>query len=379
MTAKILIVDDDPELLRLIGVALKRAGYKPIAAQTAEDALNKVRSQAPDLIILDVMLPGVSGIELCRKLRSQSSSTSLPIIMLSARAQVEDKIEGLEAGADDYLTKPISPKEMVARVASQLQRVERLRSVASAGRGQVIGFLGAKGGVGTTTMALNVAFALALKEQKVVVAEFRPHFGTFSVQLGHEPSETLQGLIADGSGPLHERAIRAHLITDPIGVDVLYGPNDSDALLAIEAEQAEQLVDGLARLAETVIIDFAGNFSPATEAALRRCDHVVLVTRPEEDSLIAGRKVLDLIKNWGIRRGVVDAVVVNHVQLAMGLNVEQAQEELDCPIIGVIPPAADACALVHRRGRPLLVSQPNNQAVNSIKQVADRIMEQAVV
>lgn len=375
MSATILIVDDDPELLRLIGLALKRVGYKPIAARTAEDALEKVHTQTPDLIILDVMLPGVSGIELCRKLRSQSSSTTLPIIMLSARTQVEDKIEGLEAGADDYLTKPISPKEMVARVASQLQRVERLRGAASAGRGKVIGFLGAKGGVGTTTMALNLAFALALKEQSVVVAEFRSHFGTFSVQLGHKPAETLQGLVAEGSGPLDKRTIRAHLITDPIGVEVLYGPNDSDALLAIEAEQAEQIVDGLAELADIVLVDFAGDFSPGTEAALRRCDRVVLVTRPEEDSLTAGRKVLDLIDSWGIRRGVVNAIVVNHVPLAMGLNVDQAQEELDCQIIGVIPPAADACALVHKRGRPLLVTQPDNQAVNRIKQVADQIAE----
>lgn len=379
MAAKILIVDDDPELLRLIGVALQRAGYKPMAAQTAEEALEKVRSQKPDLIILDVMLPGASGIELCRQLRSQSQTLPLPIIMLSARVQVDDKIEGLEAGADDYLTKPINPREMVARVTSQLQRSERLRNAASSGRGTVIGFLGAKGGVGTTTMALNVAIALALKEREVAVAEFRAHFGTFSVQLGHEPPETLEGLLGDGGGLVDERAIRAHLITDPTGVEVLYGPNDTSALLTIEPQQAEQLVEGLAKLAETVIIDFAGDFSPATEAALRRCDHVVLVTRPEEDSLIAGRKVLDLIKNWGIRRGVVNAVVVNHVQLAMGLNVNDAQEELDCQIIGVIPPAADACALVHRRGRPLIVTQPNNQAVNAIKQVTDRIMEKETV
>lgn len=375
MTAKILIVDDDPELLRLIGIALQRAGYKPVAAQSAEGALKKLRDENPDLIILDVMLPGVSGIELCRRLRTQSTTSPLPIIMLSARAQVEDKIEGLEAGADDYLTKPISPKEMVARVASHLQRAERLRSAALPSRGTVIGILGAKGGVGTTTMALNVALALAINEQEVAAVEFRPHFGTFSVQLGHKPAETLQGLLSDGNAPLDERAIRAHLIADPSGVDVLFGPNNSDAVLTVEPEQAEQLVEGLARLAEIVVIDFANDFSSAMEAALRRCDHVVLVTRPEEDSLIAGRKVLELIGKWGIRRGVVNAVIVNHVQLAVGLNVDHAQEELGCQIIGVIPPAADACAMVHRQGRPLLLAQPNNQAANRIKQVTDRLLE----
>ena len=85
MSAKILIVDDDPELLRLIGIALQRAGYEPIAAQNAEQALNKVRVEQPALVILDVMLPGISGIDICRKLRNQTATLSLPIIMLSAK------------------------------------------------------------------------------------------------------------------------------------------------------------------------------------------------------------------------------------------------------------------------------------------------------
>lgn len=379
MAAKILIVDDDAELLRLIGISLQRAGYEPIAAQSAEIALKKVRSHEPDLVILDVMLPGVSGIDLCRQLRSQAETYPLPIIMLSARTQVDDKIEGLEAGADEYLTKPISPKEMVARVGSLLERTKRLRSAASPSRGRVIGFIGAKGGVGTTTMALNVAFALAQKEQEVVVAEFRSHFGTFAVQLGQKPLETLEGLLSEESQPIDERSLRAHLLPDAAGLQVLYGPNDSDAWLPIAPEQAEQIVDGLAQIAGTIIIDFANDFSPATKAALRQCDQVLLVTRPEEDSLIAGRKVLDLIKNWGIRRGEVDAIVVNHVALAMGLNIDGAQEELGCQILGVIPPAADACALVHRRGRPLLVTQPNNPAVDRIMKLAERILETQVV
>lgn len=379
MADKILIVDDDPELLRLIGISLQRAGYAPIAAQTAEEALKKVSSHEPALIILDVMLPGVSGIDLCRQLRSQIDTYPIPIIMLSARAQVDDKIEGLEAGADEYLTKPISPKEMVARVGSLLERTKRLRSSAAPSKGRVIGFLGAKGGVGTTTMALNVAFAMAQKGQDVIVAEFRLHFGTFAVQLGQKPTETLQGLLSEERQPIDERSVRAHLLTDAAGLRVLYGPNNGAALLPIEPDQAIAIVEGLAQLAGTVIIDFANVFSPATEAALRRCDQILLITRPEGDSLIAGRKTLDLMQKWGIRRGTVDAIVVNQAPLAMGVNLDVAKEELDCHILGVIPPAADACALVHNRGRPLLVTQPNIPAVERIMQLTERILQAEAV
>ena len=379
MNTKILIVDDDPELLRLVGFALHRAGYEPIAAQSAEEALTKVRLEQPALVILDVMLPGSSGIELCRQLRGQAKTLPLPIIMLSARAQVDDKIEGLQAGADEYLTKPVSPKEMVARVAGLLERTAQLRQAGLQSRGAVVGFLGAKGGVGATTMALNVAIALAQSGRSVIALEFRSHFGTFAVQLGHTPAESLQELFLINAARIDERALRARLISDPSGIEVMYGPDGMGIPGEIDPEHAQVIVDGLARLAEVVVVDFSNDLSSATEAALRLCDQVLLVTRPEDDSLIAGRKLLDQIKSWGVGRGVVDAVVVNQAPLAMGLNVQAAEELLGCRIIGVIPSAADACALVHKRGRPLFITQPNNVAVSRIVDMAKVILPQETV
>lgn len=378
MNNRIMIVDDDQELLRLIGLSLHRAGYEPVAAQNAEEALKKVRQQQPALIILDVMLPGASGLELCRQLRSQARTLPLPIIMLSARTQLEDKIEGLEAGADEYLTKPINPKEMVARVKALIARTEQLRGAGASGRGTVVGFLGAKGGVGTTTVALNVAIALAQQGQEVIAVELRPHFGSFSVQLGHTPQETLADLLANEAGRIDERILKTHLTPDASGIEVLYGPYEGKNWRAPEPEQAEAILDGLARLANVVVVDFANDFSSWTETALRLCDQVVLITRPENDSLSAGRKVLDLVKGWGVGRGIVDAVIVNHAPLAMGVNVPGAEEQLGCQVLGVVPPAADAAALVHTRGRPLLITQPNNVAVNKLTELAGKIMEQEV-
>ena len=149
MSEKILIVDDDANLLRLIGQVLQRAGYQPIAATNGASALQKIRGEQPDLVILDVMLPGMSGIELCKQLRENEETAALPIIMLSALGQVDNTIEGLEAGADEYLSKPINPKELVARVRALLQRTARLRRAQSqdGAGGKVWGFIGAKGGV----------------------------------------------------------------------------------------------------------------------------------------------------------------------------------------------------------------------------------------
>ena len=121
-TKKILIVDDEPDLVELVSYNLKKEGYKVSTAPDGEDALEKVRKSAFDLIILYLMLPGIQGVELCRMLRSNPKTEAIPIIMLTARGEVSDKIRGLETGADDYMTKPFSPKELLARVKAVLRR-----------------------------------------------------------------------------------------------------------------------------------------------------------------------------------------------------------------------------------------------------------------
>ncbi len=119
---KILIVDDEPDLVELVSYNLKKEGFKVSSSPNGEDALEKVRRNAFDLIILDLMLPGIQGVELCRMLRNNPRTEAIPVIMLTARGEVSDRIRGLETGADDYLTKPFSPRELIARVKAVLRR-----------------------------------------------------------------------------------------------------------------------------------------------------------------------------------------------------------------------------------------------------------------
>ena len=121
-TKKILVIDDEPDLVELVSYNLKKEGFKVSSASTGEDALEKVRKSEYDLIILDLMLPGIQGVELCRMLRNSPKTETIPIIMLTAKGEVADKIRGLETGADDHMTKPFSPKELVARVNTVLRR-----------------------------------------------------------------------------------------------------------------------------------------------------------------------------------------------------------------------------------------------------------------
>ena len=114
MTPTILVVEDEPAIQELVTINLKHAGFLVVRASSAEEADSAIRAALPDLIVLDWMLPGQSGVALAKKIRGDERTRELPIIMLTARVHEEDKVQGLEAGADDYVTKPFSPKELVA-------------------------------------------------------------------------------------------------------------------------------------------------------------------------------------------------------------------------------------------------------------------------
>jgi len=121
---KILVVEDEPDIRKLVRYHLAQERYNVVEAEDGEQALKLIQREQPNLVVLDLMLPGLSGQELCRILRSHPDTAALPILMLTAKAGEADKVLGLETGADDYLTKPFSPREMVARVKAILRRAE---------------------------------------------------------------------------------------------------------------------------------------------------------------------------------------------------------------------------------------------------------------
>jgi DNA-binding response OmpR family regulator len=124
MRAKILVVDDEPDALEILGFKLKEAGFVPLFAKDGAHALTAARDERPALIVLDLMLPEVDGLEVCKILRRDPSTAAIPILMLTARATEMDRVLGLELGADDYVTKPFSPRELVLRIKKLVTRAK---------------------------------------------------------------------------------------------------------------------------------------------------------------------------------------------------------------------------------------------------------------
>src|SRR5690606_22765549 len=165
MAERILVIDDDLDTLRLVGLMLQRQGYEIIAASNGTQGLEKAINEKPDLILLDVMMPDMDGYEVTRRLRKNPTTSAIPILMFTAKTQIDDKVTGFEVGADDYLTKPTHPTELQAHVRTLLARTPKkktgeIKLPASDQQGFVIGVISLRGGLGVSTVATNIAAAL---------------------------------------------------------------------------------------------------------------------------------------------------------------------------------------------------------------------------
>lgn len=370
MNEKILIVEDDPQMLRLLGLTLEKEGYRIAAAQTASAARTQLQAGIPDLIILDVMLPDISGLDLCHELRQQPATAAIPILMLSALSQVSDKIAGLKAGADEYVVKPVDSLELVARVGSLFERAQRMRGDGGPEGGQVVSFLGAKGGLGTTTTLINVGACLSLQGKRVIVAELRPGLGHLQTMLGLAAGDGTLGLYALDPSHIHARSVIAWVVRHTSGLQVLSAPTGLRPELRIDVEQARAIVAALTALADVVLIDLPPFPTPESEAAIGVSDRVILTMEPTRIGLESAAAMAAYAKAHARPAADLRVVIINRAPLASPVAVRQIQERLGWMVLGGVPPAPDECARAQQLGSPVIQSAPDSTVAQACKELA---------
>ena len=373
MGKKILIVDDEATMLRMLGMTLEAAGYTVAIAQEVGTARAKIAEDVPDLLVLDIMMPGTSGMELLKELRANPETEALPIILLSALSTVEDKISGLKAGADEYLTKPVDPREFIVRVASLLERTQRLRESSPGDRGKVISFLGVKGGVGASRLVLNVAGTLGRSETAVVAAELKASVGTFAKTMGIADPTDIGSLLTGEPDRITRKALNSVLIKHPTGIRLLCYPPDEVEINSPKAESISLILDLLSQEAQFLILDLGHTLDAVSQAALEVSDAVLLVLEPTPVCLDAGVHVASVVKKWALGASLIGLVVVNRSALASSLNQEEIESHLKLPVIGMIPQVGDLLAIAYRRGQLLVAEQPDHMASGAMKRIADTI------
>jgi pilus assembly protein CpaE len=374
LAGTILVVDDDPNAVRLMKLSLEGAGFEVRTAASALEALRTAQSTRPDLILLDIMMPDVDGLQAIRHLRSLPGVADVPVILVTAKAQVDDRIMGLRAGADDYIVKPADPREIVARVQAVLGRTKR----AAAGRQQrVLAVVGAKGGVGTTTVAVNLAAALTGPETSVVLIDLHAYAGTIAWQLKLKGTSLadLISLPPDGIGPAR---LESTVVTLPYGLKVLRSPPLGTNVVELPEDTIGPLVRGATALADYVILDLPHILTAASRQALELSDMALLVLAPDAVCVACAEEVLSLLQGYGLTGDAVGMVIVNRTQTTTAVPVAEIERKLLQASLGVIPPAQDELSVAERKGTPLALATPPTVASMAVRDMAERVRMRAL-
>lgn len=354
MAATVLIVDDDPTLVEMLTFVLGRAGFETKSAHDGARAMAILNAETVDLVVLDVMLPDMDGFEICESIRALPHGTDLPILMLSARTQITDRLSGFESGADDYVPKPADPKEIVARVRALIGRSQRARGMAA----PVIAFVGSKGGVGNTTTALNVALAQTAERKRVALLELSTTGVTVPWLLRLEPGQTLLDQIPPKGLRLSQGALQTCTQTHPSGLNYVAGHGQEIGPTRYPPGVLGEAVRLLQNNYDLVVLDLAACALTGSGEALVYSTAIVPVA--EHDSLSTWH--LKSLLRW-IGANKLDVKVPGFVLVDRSLGPTKdspmaVASDVGLGILAVIPEATSALYHANNRQEPLYVADP---------------------
>jgi len=382
MSEKILIVDDDLDTLRLVGLMLQRQGYQISAATNGQQGLDKAFEEDPDLILLDVMMPDMDGYEVTRRLRQNPSTTSTPILMFTAKTQLDDKVTGFEVGVNDYLTKPTHPSELQARVKTLLARVGDKKpastSVKEDGNGYVIGVLAPRGGLGVTTLAVNLAAGLLNRTKgEVIVAEMLPGQGTMALDMGLTASKGLVDLLSStkASELTHDK-VRESLTHHGSGLKFLLASDrPRDMHLISQISNYETTLSTLTGLSRFVVLDLGVGIQPFAQKVLPQCNEILIVLEGAPNTIIHTKALIDDIASMGVNKKSINVVLNNRIRSDTQLPSSQVQTKLDHEIISTLTPAPELFVQATRMQTPAILCQPESLTTRQVGKLVDFITE----
>ena len=386
MSEKILIVDDDVDTLRLVGLMLQRQGYQITAATNGEQGLERAFEERPDVILLDVMMPDMDGYEVTRRLRKNPVSSTTPILLFTAKTQLDDKVTGFEAGADDYLTKPTHPAELQAHIRALLARAhpkkaEELDTAVQEHHGRLIGVLAARGGLGTSTFASNLAGAFFTRtHQDVLLAELTPGQGSLGMDLGTPGSMGLNELLCGKPVEVTREKVESLLVSHGSGLRLLLASeNPHDVHLINQVDNYLALVKSLPSLAQFVVLDLGSGLPPFVERLMPLCTDRVIVLEGSPNVIAQSRMLIDELAALQIDPSTITVVLNNRIRTEAQMSLADVQQELGHPIAATLTPAPEMFASAARIHTPAVLSQPTNLTSQQILKVADLILEREKV
>jgi pilus assembly protein CpaE len=377
---KVLVVDDDLNIQRVLVFTLKQEGYEVHVASDGQAGVEMAASIGPDLVLMDVAMPKLDGYAATQRIRAAESGKRVPIIMLTTEADVEQRVKGLRAGADDDIVKPFHPLELIARIRALVPEVDRTAGPPpEAGTlGQLVSFYGAKGGVGTTTLAINTAIALASRlKRKAALIDANLQFGDMRVflDLGLD-SPSIVNAISEPD--LDAELMKKLVVGHHAGIDLLLAPpNPEQADIVVErtrtSPESLHTILRLMRAAyDYTIVDTARTIDDFTLQLFDESDVIFVVMTADLSCLKNVRLVLETMDSLGFERSKVQ-LVLNRSNAYTGINVDNAESALgrkiDYQLINEYRGAISAL----NSGEPFMYSRPDGPLGQDLSKFAREV------
>lgn len=370
VTARITVIEDDGPTRDFFVRALEGAGFTVDAASQGTEGLALVEREHPDLVVLDLMMPGVNGFDVCERIRKGPAGHT-QIVVMSALDAIDEKVKALELGADDYLVKPVATAELIARLKAMIGRADKLRQEGARTNGRLIAVAGAKGGIGTSTVAANLAAAQGMKKaESVVLADLAVPVGTLGIMLGLPiPDKWVwREFVQDGAASVHR--LSSYLMRSPnFPLRLLPGVRQGSPYRDVQPEAVSGFATALRGLADWVIVELGNQPSPFVPPVLRQADAILIVVEPEIVSVELTAHLVERLHKGGILADRV-RLVISNPHGSLQLSRAEMVTALKTEAVAAIPYQRDEFSAASKRRVPLVVQQPQSTAATQFEELA---------
>lgn len=356
---RILFIDDDPINHQLVAKALQPMGHQISFAENGTSGLAQARTTKPDLIITDVIMPDINGYEVTRQLRRDPQFAATPVLVLTAQSGLQDKLQAFESGADDYLSKPFEPAELVARVSALLRRIEMtpLAPQDAGQTAQMIAVHSLRGGTGASTLAVNLALSLSNLWGRTILLDLTMTAGQVALMLNMNLRRTWADIARFKAGEVDMESLQSVISSHESGLSFIAAPTFPEEGEALHGDNLLTVLNLLKGQYDYIVADLPHDFSEIALTALDAADLILMVGTPDMASIRATAAALDSYSKLGYSKEKIKPLL-NAIFPRSSLSKEKIEAAMGMDFVASVPHVPDIVVEAINFGRPLVHDKP---------------------
>jgi pilus assembly protein CpaE len=377
---RVLLIDDEQFYFKLIRKTLKEADYALEYAQTGSEGLAKISAFQPELIIVDLKLPEMDGFQILERLKRDPKFSFIPVIVITVKDELSEKLKAFEMGADDYLVKPFQPEELVARMGILARRgkvIQYAQQMEPKTNATMLAIHSLRGGLGCSSIAINLGLAFQkLWGQKTLLVDGVLTAGQVALMLDAKPNATWENIVGISADHIDDAVVNEMMCSHKSGVRYIASPRYPIAADTFSSEQLNVFLEYLKSSNDFIIIDTPHDFSDMTIHLLSMSATILLLMAPEMASLRTTMSALEIYDRLGVPPDKVQ-IILNNNSSNPAIKQAQLEKVLKRPINFVLPYEAGEVNRALNFGQPFILSNPDLPICLALEKMAYALSDES--